>query len=289
MAVRLVRELLAVHVVAGRVVDGQRYVPSLHSHPLWELTLIERGSGTRLVGDRVEPFHPGELVLLAPDLAHTWASTGRPPADGVRACVVHFTGQVADLAGQLPGAPDLPALLRLARHGLQWSAPPPGCLPLLQRLSEVRAAGPGDLADLFAVLGTLEGTNPRCLASDVGPPTDPAARRRLDDVRQYVLAEYASDVDAATAARLAAMTPSAFSRFFRRSMHRSFTDYVTEVRISAAAALLRDTDLAVSDIAHRVGYGNLANFNRRFRSHHQMTPREYRGRMTAVEHDPSSG
>ncbi len=65
LGVRLTREHLGVQVLAGRVITGSSFAPQLHTHPEWELTLIRRGNGTRLVGDMVRPFQAGEFVLLA--------------------------------------------------------------------------------------------------------------------------------------------------------------------------------------------------------------------------------
>jgi hypothetical protein len=45
-----------------------------HRHPEIELNYVEKGRGTRLVGDHIDTYGDGDLVLIGPDIPHTWLS-----------------------------------------------------------------------------------------------------------------------------------------------------------------------------------------------------------------------
>ena len=63
-----------------------------HYHPEYELTLITESQGQRLVGDGIADYGPGDLVLIGPNVPHSWRS-GPVKSSAVethRAVVVQF-------------------------------------------------------------------------------------------------------------------------------------------------------------------------------------------------------
>ena len=46
--------------------------PEYHAHPELELLYVEKGSGTRIINGKEEPFTDGDMVFLGPNVPHIW-------------------------------------------------------------------------------------------------------------------------------------------------------------------------------------------------------------------------
>ena len=255
-----------------------------HYHPEIEMTLIERGSGTRLVGDHVDTYGKGDLVLLGANLPHHWAvvEPRRQKLTVHRATVVQFA---PNLFGQtflaLPEMVPVSDLLERAKRGI--------CIigkarrTVTRMMAEMRdQVGADRLISLLRCLqfvATVEEVV--LLASEAySPVCRSKAESRLNDVLTYIHVNLANpDLSQVELAQLARMTPSAFSRFFRKATQRTVICYVNEQRIGLACRKLLETDLPVLDICLDVGFDTVSYFNRRFRQLKGMTPREFRERF----------
>ena len=107
-------------------------------------------------------------------------------------------------------------------------------------------------------------------------PTETADTQRLKTVLQWLSAHYAEPLRVADAAGVCSFSASHFMRWFRQMTGQSFIAFLNEYRLNTAAETLQTTDETVLTIASRCGFENLSYFNRAFKAHFGMTPRDYR-------------
>ena len=107
-------------------------------------------------------------------------------------------------------------------------------------------------------------------------PAETADTQRLKAVLQWLSAHYAEPLRVADAAGVCSFSASHFMRWFRQMTGQSFIAFLNEYRLNTAAEALRTTDETVLTIASRCGFENLSYFNRAFKAHFGMTPRDYR-------------
>jgi AraC-like DNA-binding protein len=169
-------------------------------------------------------------------------------------------------------------LLAQAGRGLAFSHEAAGSVrPLIE---SIPALAPAErLLRLMAVLSELASDRKaRPIAGAAADRQQVASpdQARIERVLDHIHGNYRSEVGVEALADVAALSPSGFHRLFRRHTRLTLTDYIAELRIGQACALLVNSSLPVAHIADEVGYRNLANFNRRFRSLKGMTPRDFR-------------
>jgi two-component system, response regulator YesN len=70
--------------------------------------------------------------------------------------------------------------------------------------------------------------------------------------------------------------PNYLSNVFKKEYGENFVDYLMNYRLQMAQTLLKDTDLAIKEIAERLQYRNSQNFIRFFKKKLGMTPGDYR-------------
>jgi len=265
---------------AYRRVD-QHFPFSWHYHPEFELTAIESGFGQRFVGDSIEDYGPGDLVLLGPNLPHTWKSqsAATSASDEHKAVVVQFRAEhlgagLLDLSEMEP----LKRLLARSACGLRFQ-PEEDQPSISEEMSSLITLQPARrTVKLISILLTLsEAPNPLAISKGlVRPLCRIQDEERMNKICRLLNSSLERGIDYALLSKKVGMDQSALARFFKRASGRTMTEYVNESRISNAVRLITDTNLSTLDIAMQVGFGNYSNFCRQFKKLRGMSPNAYR-------------
>ncbi|MCU0428378.1 MAG: AraC family transcriptional regulator [Cytophagaceae bacterium] len=72
------------------------------------------------------------------------------------------------------------------------------------------------------------------------------------------------------------VSESKVSALIREKFDLSFKQFLNQLRLNEIKRLLTETDLPISDIAYKVGYGNISHFNRVFKEAEGLSPNDFR-------------
>jgi AraC-like DNA-binding protein len=113
---------------------------------------------------------------------------------------------------------------------------------------------------------------------------DPELLRRLLRAKDRMDAASHEEWPVRRLARVSHVSQAHFARSFKEAFGVPPHRYLLTRRIEQATALLRDTDLSITDIAFRTGWNSLGTFGRTFRDITGQSPRTIRARQKAAQH-----
>lgn len=251
----------------------------LHYHDEVELNFIKNGRGTkRIVGDHVEEIGDIELAMVGPGMPHGWFGSGFRK-NQIEEITIQFHKDFFDekflQKNQLSFIRNM--LVRSLR-GILFSTET--TLRLEPRIYGLgRKQGFDSVLELMSILHDLSISRDFRMLSDSGfSDTEVFSynSRRIEKVMEFIHTSFDKQVNLGEAAKIASMTESAFSRFFKIRTGMTFIDCLTEVRLGHASRMLISTTKTIAEIAYSCGFNNISNFNRIFRKKKGCTPRELR-------------
>lgn len=92
----------------------------------------------------------------------------------------------------------------------------------------------------------------------------------------FVAQNYYDDIKASEVAKMCNLSYSYFSRIFKQYMKKSFSEYVTYIRITNAEKLLVSTDMPITTIASECGFATSSYFIKLFHQYKGMSPSQFR-------------
>ncbi|MEO6355531.1 MAG: AraC family transcriptional regulator [Ferruginibacter sp.] len=254
-----------------------------HFHKEYELVYIDKTKGTRFIGDQVSFFDDGDLVLLGPNIPHLYRNSEdyyKSNKLTAKSIFIHFTD---DFLGRsffdLPEMKQVKKLLERSELGIEVIGNTNTLIK--EKLTAMKKMKPVNrLMKLLEILISL--SNSKELTPILSKSFTASSTKdtdRIDQVIQFILANYKNDIYIEAIAGQLNMSIASFSRYFKHHTHKTFSNYVTEIRISHACRLMMDSHYNISEICYLSGFENQSNFYRHFKKFTGVIPKEYKARF----------
>jgi len=253
-----------------------------HFHPEYELVLNIKSNGTRIVGDSVELFDRYDMVLIAGNIPHCWnyykQNNSLPENHGI---IVNF--KLESLGDALLAQHELHSLKELlseADRGIAFSVDDSRKAEEFM-VQMINNKGIDKMINFFNIIKILCSSDKRAnlCSENYKLAYDERGNKRMSDVYTYIRENYFKPIPLEKIAKIAKMSPFAFSRYFKKNSGAGFIEYLNRVRTNKACYLLRETEYPVHDIAMECGFASISNFNKQFRKTEGISPRDFRAQF----------
>ncbi|TKK65145.1 AraC family transcriptional regulator [Ilyomonas limi] len=248
-----------------------------HFHPEYELTYIATSQGTRYVGNSIENFSEDDLVLIGANLPHCWINSPNQQ-QAASALVVYFKEDFVDKSWMNSGEfGSIRNLLELSNKGIKFHKSV--ALKLKEKIFELHKLPSLDrLILILKILQELAETKERHFLCEQGfsYELNHTNNERINKVYKYIEKNYQKKIALTDIARQVNMTEESFSRFFSKTMKKSFFEFLNEYKINKACKSLIETDKQINEICYASGFESIPFFYRQFKKFKNCQPKNYR-------------
>lgn len=235
-----------------------------HFHPEYELVYVETAKGIRHIGDHISTYQGSDIALIGPNIPHLNFDYGvKTTVDTVVIQMKeNFLGQEFFLLPELKG---IQQLFERAKNGLVFTGETKRlageklkqltALPHFEQLITLL-----QVFNLLAESREVEKLNARPLANI----SLLKEQQRLQKVYHFIEANYQNKIDVNEVAAMCNLTTAAFCRYFKKSTHYTFTDFLNQFRINQSKKLLLQ-HTNITEACYQCGFSNISYFNKVFK------------------------
>jgi len=252
-----------------------------HYHPEVELLFIQEGTGTQFVGDSIQRFEGGDLLLIGSDCPHYLRSDNKyfsgDPNLYVSALVIHFNPSIfgKDFLALLENR-HIDQLLEKSKKGLRILGSLKSEITEIMKKMIVSDKGNLMLAlytllDLLAYSNEYELLGTRIMEGD----HNDKETERINAIYTYAAKHFKRKISIEEIAGVAHLSANSFCRYFKNKTKKNFSHFLNEIRVEYACKKIRENQLQVTQVGYEAGFNNFVNFNNAFKKITGKTPTQY--------------
>lgn len=265
----------------ARFYDYKHFTYPWHFHSEYEIIYIKESSGTRFVGNNIDRYQAGDIILIGSNLPHYMKSDdtylSKESTLRVRGTIIQFEKEFMYYSiNHYPHFIKVKNLLQESQQGIYF---PAHCSPKLVHLMEIipSEAGIDQIISFLQLLKEMAEIDARkIISSSEYIITTVLNTTRIDKIIAFLHKNYTRNIGLDEISSVAAMNSSAFCRYFRSKTGKSFKNYILDMRIEYACRLLLLDDINIAQISVECGFDTISYFNKTFKKNTGHTPSEYR-------------
>jgi len=234
----------------------------MHAHNCLEVGFCFEGSGVFYLNNRLVPYQRGDITIIMPNHPHIAKSNEMDLAKW------HFVMVDVGFYKLLPQSINKSCLLLTPSTDLLYIYSKEFVHSFITKTNNQHTNA--------LALGQLI-INQILIQTSNEPPVNQKDHLALSTVIEYISDNYQSTIPIEKLAQISHTSLSSLRRKFKEVFNQSPQQFITQTRLHLAMSYLENSNLTISDIAHTTGFGSLSSFNRHFKTHTGMSPREYRG------------
>ncbi len=256
--------------------EEKKFEAEWHFHPQYELTFMIQSTGIRYVGDSMQPFERGDLVLVGKNVPHSW-KTIDATNEQVKCVVIQWDEDLLKHWVDKPEFTSIQKMLLKSSYGLSFDLKT--ALSLEESFLSIFDQSPFErLITLLNILNVLaRKASIKLLAgSSFGKDLSLKESHRVNVINSYIKDNYQNEPSLSELSNKLSLSKEAFCRFFKKTFDKTYSSYVREYKITIASKMLIETDKSVSEIGYESGFNNLSYYHREFKKYKKISPNTYR-------------
>lgn len=237
---------------------------SFQKYPFVKVIYVQSGEAVLTFKDTQEKVGKNQIILLNPNVEYYWELKGDRPLEitevGVHGLELSNPSEAdGDFTYYKQEAAEKDTGLFLDLLLKEISTKNPGFEEISKRYIEIILIQLLRHED-FSIRNSLNKKN----------------HKEIQTVKNYMKVNYHKNITLDDLVELVHINKFYLIRIFKQEVGMSPIDYLIHVRIDEAQKMLRNTNIAIADIAHLVGFQSPSHFSKTFRELSNMTPSQYR-------------
>jgi AraC-like DNA-binding protein len=257
----------------------QVFYDQLHQHGEIQISYVEKGAGSLIVGDSINEYKAGDILVIGSFIPHVFRSDTRIKEESLMHTLFFDQDSFGKDFFQLTDLSSIQNFFDKSEFGMLIHSRKRNIIPLFHALSHQNKVE--QIASLLMIINQINRSKTAPLSSFVYRKnfTDDEGKR-MSKVYDYVMERYHEPITLDEIAEKANMSKNAFCRYFKKRTNKTFFQFLIEIRIENACKLIiKNPEFAIAVIAEQCGFNNIANFNRKFKAFKHCTPTQYRNQF----------